>query len=320
MSGEILIQVEGLYRDYGNLHALTDINLTLSRGEVLGFLGPNGAGKSTTMQIISGNLAPTSGRVRINGFDILDEPRQAKAALGFLPEQPPLYHELTVNEYLEYCAQLNRIAKPYINNTVKKACERCGLVEVRKRLIGNLSKGYQQRVGIAQAIIHNPEVVILDEPTVGLDPIQIIEIRDLIKELGNDHSVILSTHILPEVQSTCDRVIIINQGRIALEDSLAGLESRLESNLVTVSLDNPPDADTITALTGINKLETLSNNQFQLHTGDDFNPAEFSRTAVNNNWQLTELAPKTNSLEQVFIDITCNDNHVSEPPAEVATS
>ncbi len=320
MSGETLIQVEHLYRDYGNLHALTDINLTLKRGEVLGFLGPNGAGKSTTMQIISGNLAPTSGRVSINGFDILDKPRQAKAALGFLPEQPPLYHELTVNEYLEYCAQLNRIAKPYINDTVKKACERCGLVDVRKRLIGNLSKGYQQRVGIAQAIIHNPEVVILDEPTVGLDPIQIIEIRDLIRELGNDHSVILSTHILPEVQSTCDRVMIINQGSIALEDTLAGLESRLESNLVTVSLTNPPNVDAITALTGIDKLEQISSNQFQLCTSDEFDPAEFSRTAVNNNWQLTELAPKTNSLEQVFIDITCNDNHLSKTQTEVATS
>jgi len=318
MSDETLIQVEHLYRDYGDLHALADINLTLKRGEVLGFLGPNGAGKSTTMQIISGNLAPTSGRVRINGFDILDEPRQAKAALGFLPEHPPLYHELTVNEYLEYCAQLNRIAKPYINDTVKKACERCGLMDVRKRLIGNLSKGYQQRVGIAQAIIHNPEVVILDEPTVGLDPIQIIEIRDLIKELGSDHSVILSTHILPEVQSTCDRVMIINQGRIALEDSLAGLESRLKSNLVTVSLVNPPDIKTIGALSGIKELEQLTNNQFQLHINDDFDPADFARSAVNNNWQLTELTPKTSSLEQVFIDITCNDSHLNGAQTETA--
>ncbi len=316
MSGETLIQVEHLYRDYGNLHALRDINLTLKRGEVLGFLGPNGAGKSTTMQIISGNLAPTSGQVRINGFDILDEPRQAKAALGFLPEQPPLYHELKVNEYLEYCAHLNRIAKPYINDTVQKACERCGLADVRKRLIGNLSKGYQQRVGIAQAIIHNPEVVILDEPTVGLDPIQIIEIRDLIRELGNDHSVILSTHILPEVQSTCDRVIIINQGRIALEDSLAGLETRLGNNQITVSLENPPDAATLMALSGIKELEQLSKHQFQLHTSDDFNPADFARSAVNNNWQLCELTPKSNSLEQIFIDITCNDNHMNTPQTE----
>lgn len=307
MSGETLIQVEHLYRHYGHLHALTDINLTLNRGEVLGFLGPNGAGKSTTMQIISGNLAPTSGRVRINGFDILDEPRQAKAALGFLPEQPPLYHELTVNEYLAYCAQLNRIEKSNITASIKKACERCGLVDVRKRLIGNLSKGYQQRVGIAQAIIHNPEVVILDEPTVGLDPIQIKEIRVLIRELGSDHSVILSTHILPEVQSTCDRVVIINQGRIALEDSLAGLESRLQNNLVTVSLANPPSDETLIALTGVIQLEKINDQRFQLQCSDEFNPADFAKAAVNNHWQLSELTPKTSSLEQIFIDITCND-------------
>ncbi len=318
MTGEILIQVENLYRDYGNLHALTDINLTLNRGEVLGFLGPNGAGKSTTMQIISGNLAPTSGRVRINGFDILDEPRQAKAALGFLPEQPPLYQELMVNEYLEYCAQLNRIAKLYIQDVVKKACERCGLSDVRKRLIGNLSKGYQQRVGIAQAIIHNPEVVILDEPTVGLDPIQIIEIRELIRELGSDHSVILSTHILPEVQTTCDRVIIINQGRIALEESLDELELRLHSNSVTVSLENPPSNETLNALEGITQLEQLNKHRYQLHCSDAFNPADFAKAAVNNNWQLTELAPKNNSLEQIFIDITCNDNQANHRQEETS--
>jgi len=314
MSGETLIQVENLYRDYGSLHALIDINLTLNRGEVLGFLGPNGAGKSTTMQIISGNLAPTSGQVRINGFDIIDEPRQAKAALGFLPEQPPLYHELTVNEYLEYCVKLNRIPGPSAASAVNKACDRCGLGDVRKRLIGNLSKGYQQRVGIAQAIIHTPEVVILDEPTVGLDPIQIREIRDLIRELGNDHSVILSTHILPEVQSTCDRVIIINKGKIALEDSLAGLDSRLQQNGFIVSLANPPESEQLAALNGINQYEQLGAGRYLLDCDKEFNPAEFSSTAVNNNWQLTELAPQTGSLEQVFIDITCSDNHTNEAP------
>jgi len=312
MSGETLIQVEHLYRDYGNLHALADINLTLNRGEVLGFLGPNGAGKSTTMQIISGNLAPTSGSVRINGFDILDEPRQAKAALGFLPEQPPLYLELTVIEYLAYCAKLNHIPGKNITQAINKACERCGLGDVQKRLIANLSKGYQQRVGIAQAIIHAPDVVILDEPTVGLDPIQIREIRQLIRELGNDHSVILSTHILPEVQSTCDRVIIINQGKIALEDSLAGLDSRLKKNIITVSLANPPTIDAFTSLTGINSVEQLDDGRYQLHYSDDFNPADFASSAVNNHWQLNELTPQTGSLEQMFIDITCSDNNTQQ--------
>ena len=317
MTGETLIQVEHLYRDYGDLHALNDVNLTLKRGEVLGFLGPNGAGKSTTMQIISGNLAPSSGRVRINDFDILDEPRQAKAALGFLPEQPPLYLELTVNEYLEYCAKLNRIPQRDITKSVVRACERCGLGKVQKRLIGNLSKGYQQRVGIAQAIIHAPDVVILDEPTVGLDPIQIREIRDLIRELGNDHSVILSTHILPEVQSTCDRVVIINNGKIALEDSLAGLDARLRKDFVTVSLINPPTIETLTALNGVDTVEQLGNGRYQLHCDDNFNSAEFAHHAVNNQWQLSELTPQTSSLEQMFIDITCSDNNTGHPQEDL---
>jgi len=308
MTGETLIQVDHLYRDYGNLHALKDINLTLNRGEVLGFLGPNGAGKSTTMQIISGNLAPTSGQVRINGFDIIDQPRQAKTALGYLPEQPPLYKELTVQEYLAYCAQLNRIASNEIKTAIERACERCGLVDVRKRLIANLSKGYQQRVGIAQAIIHTPDVVILDEPTVGLDPIQIIEIRELIRELGTDHSVILSTHILPEVQSTCDRVIIINQGQIALEDSLAGLDARLHQGTFQVALQNTPSCEELEKLDGIHQVEQLDDTRFILRCEDSFNPADFTTQAVQHNWQLTELVPQNRSLEQIFIDITCNDN------------
>jgi len=269
------------------------------------------------MQIISGNLAPSSGRVRINGFDILDEPRQAKAALGFLPEQPPLYLELTVNEYLEYCAKLNRIPQYDISKSVSRACERCGLGKVEKRLIGNLSKGYQQRVGIAQAIIHTPDVVILDEPTVGLDPIQIREIRDLIRELGNDHSVILSTHILPEVQSTCDRVVIINNGKIALEDSLAGLDARLRKDFVTVSLINPPAIETLTALNGVDTVEQLGNGRYQLHCDDSFNSAEFAQHAVNNQWQLSELTPQTSSLEQMFIDITCSDNNTDHPQEDL---
>jgi len=307
MTGETLIQVEHLYRDYGNLRALKDINLTLSRGEVLGFLGPNGAGKSTTMQVISGNLAPTSGRVMINGHDLIEQPCQAKAALGYLPEQPPLYKELTVYEYLSYCAQLNRIARYETPAAIDRACERCGLVDVRKRLIGNLSKGYQQRVGIAQAIIHSPDIVILDEPTVGLDPIQIIEIRELIRELGTDHSVILSTHILPEVQSTCDRVVIINQGQIALEDSLAGLDARLHQGGYQVALANAPTITDLEAVSGVSKADPIDDARFMLHCEDDFNPASFTETAVQRGWKLTEFVPQNRSLEQVFIDITCND-------------
>lgn len=307
MSGDTLIQVEHLHRHYGSLHAVQDISFSLERGEVLGFLGPNGAGKSTTMQMLSGNLAPSAGRVLINGYDILDKPKAAKAALGYLPEQPPLYRELTVIEYLEYCARLNRIPKQDMNKAIDRARERCGLTEVGKRLIGNLSKGYQQRVGIAQAIIHTPEVVILDEPTVGLDPIQIREIRSLIRELGEDHSVILSTHILPEVQTTCDRVLIINRGQIALQDSLAGLDARLQQGGIRVGLQQAPALETLQAIRGIEQIETIDTQHFILFCDTDFDTAAFVQQSVEQNWGLTELSPQTRSLEQIFIDITCSE-------------
>ena len=315
MSGDTLIQVEHLHRHYGPLHAVQDISFSLKRGEVLGFLGPNGAGKSTTMQILSGNLAPSAGRVLINAHDILDEPKAAKASLGYLPEQPPLYRELTVIEYLEYCARLNRIPKSELAKAIDRARERCGLTEVGKRLIGNLSKGYQQRVGIAQAIIHSPEVVILDEPTVGLDPIQIREIRALIRELGQEHSVILSTHILPEVQTTCDRVLIINRGQIALQDSLAGLDARLQQGGLRIGLQQAPPIEVLQSIQGIEKIETINTQHFMLFCDTDFDTAAFTRQAVEQNWGLTELSPQMRSLEQVFIDITCNEETDKEAAA-----
>lgn len=315
MTTDTLIKVEHLYRDYSRLHAVKDISFSLHRGEVLGFLGPNGAGKSTTMQIISGNLAPTAGRVEINGFDILDKPKQAKASLGYLPEQPPLYKDLTVNEYLMYCARLNRIGKGQIAAAMDRARQRCGLVDVGKRLIGNLSRGYQQRVGIAQAIIHTPEVIILDEPTVGLDPIQIREIRKLIRELGKDHSVILSTHILPEVQTTCDRVLIINRGEIALEDSLTGPDTRLQQDGLRVTLLHPPAVEALQTIEGVERVEVIDANTFVLRCNDQFNNTDFANYAVNNNWGLAELSPQTRTLEQIFIDITCSE---ASPEGEAA--
>ena len=197
MSSDLLISVNNLYRQYGSLDAVHDVSFELQRGEVLGFLGPNGAGKSTTMQIITGNLAPSSGQIKICGIDLLDAPRQAKARIGYLPERPPLYRELSVDEYLVFCTQINRIPRQQRQAALERAKHRCGLEQAGRRLINNLSKGYQQRVGIAQAIIHSPDIVVLDEPTVGLDPIQIREIRHLIRELASEHAVILSTHILP---------------------------------------------------------------------------------------------------------------------------
>jgi ABC-2 type transport system ATP-binding protein len=223
------ISAQGLCRDFGNRAAVREVNLELRRGEVLGFLGPNGAGKTTTMRMLTGNLAPSAGSVTICGIDMLDRPRDAKARIGYLPEVPPLYRELRVDEYLLLAAKLHRVASPILRPALVKTKQRCGLSDVGGQLIGSLSKGYQQRVGIAQAIIHNPDVVILDEPTAGLDPNQMREIRALIRELGAERSVILSTHILSEVETVCDRVQIMHRGRMVFNDSIDGLKQKQTS-------------------------------------------------------------------------------------------
>lgn len=225
LSEQMLISASGLSRFYNDHAAVQAVDVWLRKGEVLGLLGPNGAGKSTTMQMLTGNLAPTTGEITINGIDLLDEPLRAKQQIGYLPEQPPVYRDLTVLEFLNYCAKLRNVPSKQRKAAVEQASLRCGIEAVGQRLIGNLSKGYRQRVGIAQAILHNPAVVILDEPTVGLDPIQILEIRSLIRELGKDHGIILSTHILPEVQAVCDRVQILNRGKTVFNDSLEGITS-----------------------------------------------------------------------------------------------
>jgi ABC-2 type transport system ATP-binding protein len=310
MENDILIKVEHLSRRYGNTLAVKSLSFEVRRGEVLGFLGPNGAGKSTTMQMITGNLAPSAGAVTINGIDMLENPKEAKRALGFLPEQPPLYRELTVDEYLAYCARLNRIDKGKIAAAIDNAKERCGLTQVSKRLINNLSKGYQQRVGIAQAIIHSPDVVILDEPTVGLDPIQIREIRQLIRDIGTEHSVILSTHILPEVQATCDRVQIINQGELVLSDTIEGLTQRMQSSSLVVALRQPPAAEALTAIAGITAVEALEGGRLRVSHAPESNPAEsIVEQAVAAGWGLYELTPERLSLEDVFVNITTTESH-----------
>ena len=212
----ITLSARGLSRRFGTHTAVDDVDLELRRGEVLGFLGPNGAGKTTLMQMLTGNLAPTTGSVSVCGADLLDDPVAAKSHIGYLPETPPLYRDMTVGEYLDLVARLHRVPGSRRRAAVDKAQARCGLSDVSRKLIGTLSKGYQQRVGIAQAIVHEPDVIILDEPTVGLDPNQIREIRALIRELGGTHSIILSTHIMPEVEAICDRVQIMHRGKITL--------------------------------------------------------------------------------------------------------
>jgi ABC-2 type transport system ATP-binding protein len=311
-----LINAQHLYRHYGDNTAVEDISFQLQQGDILGLLGPNGAGKSTTMQMLSGVLAPSAGSININGIDLLDQPRAAKKQIGYLPEQPPLYPELSVDEYLHYCARIRRIAKTEIGAAVDQARQRCGLRDNGHRLIGNLSKGYQQRVGIAQAIIHNPAVVILDEPTVGLDPNQIREIRQLIAELGQHHGVILSTHILPEVQAICNRVKIINAGRLVYSEDMSTLNDALQSDCLLVAFARPPQMEQLSAIAGVRQLDLLSEGRFRIHTDGSMPMAEIiAQQAVNNDWGLRELTPEKRSLEQVFVELTSTDINAE---AEVA--
>jgi len=305
MSSQTLISVNNLVRYYGDYCAVDNISFELAAGDILGFLGPNGAGKSTTMQMLSGNLAPSGGEIHINGIDLLDKPGAAKTALGYLPEIPPLYKEMSVDEYLRYCAVLRRIKKAEISDAMGLAKQRCGLTGVGRRLIGNLSKGFQQRVGIAQAILHSPQVIILDEPTVGLDPIQIREIRDLITELGKSHGIILSTHILPEVASVCNRVQIINEGRLVYASDMKGLLEQQGTGKYEISLGKPPSIDEIRATDFIDQVEQLDANQFIVNINTT--AEELARVAVNNDWGLSRLVPHEHSLEQIFVNLTLGD-------------
>lgn len=300
-----LIEAEHLTRYYGKHCAVNDVSFTLAKGEVLGFLGANGAGKTTTMQMLCGNLAPSAGQIKINGFDLLDQPKAAKLSLGYLPDTPPLYKELTVQEFLLYCARLHGIAKNSIPDSIKRAQERCGLTEVANRLIANLSKGFQQRIGIAQAILHNPEVIVLDEPTVGLDPIQIREIRALIRELGQDHGVILSTHILTEVQESCSHVQIIDQGQLILNETVAGLNRQMDTGTLQVLTRLPSDINKLSAIPGVNSIESISANRIKIHHSVTANPAEhIAEQIIAAGWGLQELTPVKRSMEDIFISLT----------------
>jgi ABC-2 type transport system ATP-binding protein len=304
MSTPSLLEAVELSRYFGATAAVDNISFSVRKGEVVGFLGPNGAGKSTTMRMLTGNLAPDHGQIRINGIDLLDKPRHAKSHIGYLPETPPLYKELSVKEFLQFCARLNGIDKTHRQTAVDSVIERCSLLSVADRLIANLSKGYQQRVGIAQAIIHSPSVVILDEPTSGLDPIQIREIRQLIRDIATEHSVILSTHILPEVQMLCDRVQIMSQGQLVFNDSLDKLSQHMKASSLLVEFAEPLPASVLAQLGGVERIDSLSPRRYRLHYSPEQNPTpQLLQLAVNEHWQLTTLMPEQHSLEDVFMKL-----------------
>ncbi len=308
MSAETLVEVHHLARHFGPIMAVKDVSFTLARGEVLGFLGPNGAGKTTTMQMLSGNLAPSAGRITIAGHDLLEDPRAAKGAQGYLPEQPPLYRDLTVDEFLDYCAALHGVSRAGRRAARETAKEKCGLKDAGPRLIGNLSKGYQQRVGIAQAIIHMPPLVILDEPTVGLDPIQIREIRQLIRDLGRDHSVLLSTHILSEAQTVCDRVLIINKGELVLNETVGGLDRHLKSASLTVAFHRPPAPAAITSIGGVTAVNLEGEGRMRVEYQAGHDPSEIIvRLAAEGGWGLHEIRPGRLSLEELFVEMTAGE-------------
>jgi len=298
------LEAKNLSRLFGANYAVKDVSFNLERGEVLGFLGPNGAGKSTTMRMLTGNLAPTEGAVDICGFDMLEDPKKAKSMIGYLPEMRPLYKELTVDEYLTIAARFHNVPAKKINHSVDRAKDRCGLMHMSKRLIENLSNGYQQRVGIAQAIIHEPEIVILDEPTVGLDPIQIREIRKLIKEIGKNHSVILSTHILPEVEMVCDRVQIINQGSLVFHGSIDELKQQRIGNKLQVGLKKAPALKDLKSINFISDVEKIEGDLFRFHFKTKVDSEKLASLCVEKKWGLYHIAPDVTSLEDIFAQLT----------------
>lgn len=311
-----MIEVKNLTKRYGSHCAVDNISFRVGEGEILGFLGPNGAGKSTTMNILTGYLSATEGTVTINGHDILEEPNEAKANIGYLPEIPPLYLDMTVREYLDFMFDLKKCALPRAKH-IAEICKVMKIEDVYGRLIKNLSKGYRQRVGMAQALIGNPPVLILDEPTVGLDPNQIIEIRSLIKALGKHHTVILSSHILPEIEAVCDRVVIINQGKIVADDTAENLSAKFsEDRRLMVSVAGPARevAELIAGISGVDSVKSLGSKapgveDFAIETKPDADIRRdlFTRLA-QREWPLLMSKPMAMSLEDIFINLTIHQD------------
>ena len=312
-----MIEVEGLTKNYGPTRAVNEISFSVRRGEVVGFLGPNGAGKSTTMKILTCFLAPTAGRAVVAGHDVFDDSLEVRKRVGYLPEDTPIYRDMTVVEFLQFAAALRGMPSDKIDGRIKEIGARCGLGDVAGKLVGELSKGYRQRVGLAQAMLHDPDIVILDEPTSGLDPNQIVEIRSLIKEIGREKTVILSTHILPEVQATCSRVLIINGGKLMADgtpDELRARERGGRYRVVVESNGVPKEAirDRLAGIAGVARCVMLAGEEgshaFTIHAAatTDLRKLIF-RAAVDNRWTLLELARESASLEDVFRNLTTGE-------------
>jgi ABC-2 type transport system ATP-binding protein len=323
-----VIEVQHLTKRYGRVTAVDDVSFKVERGEILGFLGPNGAGKTTTMRVITGYMPATEGRALVAGFDVFQQPVEAKRRTGYLPETPPLYPEMTVREYLTFVARIKGVAPSELTAQVKAVMDRTRITDMASRHCGKLSKGYRQRVGLAQAILHNPDVLVLDEPTAGLDPKQIIETRELIKELAGTHTIILSTHILPEVAQTCQRVVIINKGRVVAVDTPANLTARLRgSETMYVQLDaGAADATPVlervpgvTRVTVSDRRDGITSYEVESVQGRDVR-RDLARTVVTNNWGLLELRPMRMSLEDIFLSLTTEETPEATASTETANA
>ncbi len=310
-----MIEVEGLTKVFVDETVVDDVSFFVPEGQVLGFLGPNGAGKTTAMRMITAFLPPTAGRVVVAGIDLDQDPIGLRRHLGYLPENVPLYPELRVEEYLRFRAAVEEVPRSEVKGRIDEVCDRCMISDVQRQVIGTLSKGYRQRVGLAGALIHKPMVLILDEPTVGLDPNQIIKVRELIAELGQDHTVVLSTHILPEVEQVCERVAIIDRGRIVADGTPDALRARMMGNpqvRVEVQGANGDTREALMALPGIADVTDTGAGNFLVEHPQDHDPrAEIFKLAVDRGWVLTTLAPTRATLEDVFVRLTTREDIIA---------
>jgi ABC-2 type transport system ATP-binding protein len=296
-----IVRIEKLSHRYTNAWAIRDINLEIPRNGIVGLLGSNGAGKSTTMNILCGALNQTEGSVFINGINMRDKPEEAKKQIGFLPQNPPLYMDLTVDEYLYYCASLRRMPTSTVDASVKEAKERCGINHFSGRLLKNLSGGYRQRVGIAQAIVHRPKLVVLDEPTNGLDPNQIIEVRALIREIAQDRAVIFSSHILSEVQLLCKEIRMIESGRIVFSDTMDAFNNYVEPHSVLIHMESPPAVDALMRVQGVTKVDFLTERQVRVYfSGDQEITERLVVASVTHGWRLREISLDKTALDEIF--------------------